>query len=173
MRYIITIISFFNLIMIANAQSGPGDYAPIIKKQADIMAQAFVKKDYKTYTKFMHPKDIAEMGGEKAAIDTLKKAEQHMKEYGMTISYILVNEPSWVVDTAGEMQCTVVETIELNVKGGRVRNDIAFIGISKDKGKHWVFIDTSTNFKNLRKDFPTLSSRLNIPVPTQPVFEKD
>jgi hypothetical protein len=173
MRFFLSFIFLIAFCLTMNAQSGPGDYAPIVKKQAEDMAQALIKKDYKTYLKYMHPKDIASLGGEAAAEDTLRMAEAAMKKYESFISYIQVSDPSWVIDTAGELQCTVPETVVLNVKGGRVRSELTFVGISKNKGKNWIFIDTSADFKHLKKNYPTLSSQLNIPYPTRPVFEQN
>jgi hypothetical protein len=138
-----------------------------------IMNYALIGKDYQTYIRFIHPKVIEHMGGEKGVLNTLKDMDAQMKQNGTTITDITPDDPSMIQDTAGELQCTIKESIEMKVKGGTLQNDVVFVGISKDNGKTWVFIDTSTDYSNIRKQFPTLSSLLVIPSPGQPVFESN
>ena len=152
---------------------GYGDYAPTIKKQLDEMSAALLKKDFATYVKYTHPKIISEMGGEKAMADSMARYFSEMEHRGVTIANIRDGDPSWVIDTAGELQCTVPVSTAMQVQGGFVYMEATFVGVSKDRGLHWVFIDTTDDYRTIRKEFPSLSSKLNIPVPDQPVFRKN
>jgi hypothetical protein len=95
-----------------------------------------------------------------------------MEHRGISIFDINDDEPSWVIDTAGELQCTILITTEMKVQDGFVKIEATFVGVSKDKGKNWVFIDTSIDYSTIRKEFPTLSSKLVIHAPSKPVFQK-
>jgi len=150
---------------------GSGDNIIAVKKQAEEMGYAMMKKDYKTYIKFMHPKVIAHMGGEQGVLDTMKSVEAHMAKYGMKLAYINLDEPTPIIDTAGELQCTISSNADITVKGGVIHANSVFICISKDKGLHWVYIDISSDYEWVRNEMKTLSSKLVIPVPQKPSFE--
>ncbi len=152
---------------------GPGDYAPTIKKQAEEMSTALIKGDYKTYLKYTDPRIIKSMGGELAFIDTLKHYDAQRNRYGSRIFQMEVQEPTWVIDTSGELQTTVPVSTEIKVKGGMVTSLSSLIGISKDKGKTWVFMDTTEGMKSIRKKYKDISSQLPVPAPPPPTFQAD
>jgi len=151
---------------------GPGDYAAIIKKQAGEMNNALIKKDYKTYMKYMHPKVIEHMGGEQGVLDTMKQVDAQMAVYGMKIGLISLNEPSAVIDTANELQATITANADMTVKGGVVHTNSVFIAISKNKGLHWFFIDVTADYDVIRSQMKDLSSKLVIPIPEKPTFDE-
>jgi len=152
---------------------GAEDYAPAIRKQAEDMGKALVKKNYRVYIKYTDPRVVQEMGGEAAFADTLKHYEAQWQRYNMSVYDINVEDPSTVVDSAGELQTSIPVTMQMRVKGGIVTTITTFIGISKDQGKNWVFMDSGADYHNLRKKYADLSSKLIVPAPTQPVFKAD
>jgi len=150
---------------------GPGDYAPVIKAQAEAMGRALMKNDYAAYLKYTDPRVIKEMGGEAAFTDTLKRYAAQRKHYGMSIYEIDVSDATWVLDTAGELQTAVPVSTEMKVKDGLVTTLSTFIGISKDKGKTWVFMDTQEGIKAIRAKYKDISSKLAVPPPQEPTFQ--
>ena len=155
-------------------RGGPGDYAPVIRKQAEDMGQALVKKNYKEYIRYTDPRIILEMGGEAAFADTLKSYEAQWHRYNMRVFDINVEDPSWVIDTAGELQSSIPVVTQMKVSGGLVTSVSTFIGISKDRGKNWVFIDCGqSDYGSIRKKYPDLSSKLVVPTPGNPTFRAD
>ncbi len=174
MKSTIFILFIFCLFMSFKAfAGGPGDYAPAIKKQAEAMGQALMKNDYVTYMKYTDPRVIKEMGGETAFSDTLQRYAGQRKHYGMKIYEIDVQDPSWVLDTAGELQTAVPVSSEMKVKEGLVTTLTTFIGISKDKGKTWVFMDTQEGIQAIRMKYKDISSKLPVPAPVAPTFQSN
>ena len=167
------LLTFCFLPGFVSAQGGPGDYAATIKKQANAMNDALIKKDYKTYIKYMHPKVIEHMGGEKGVLDTMKSVDAHLAKYGISVAFISMDDPSAVIDTAGELQATISANAELDVKSGVVHANSVFVCISKDKGQHWVFIDVTTDYDFIKTKMKELSSKLVIPVPQKPTFDEN
>ena len=172
-KNIFILLSACILIPFKAFPGGPGDYAPVIKQQANAMGYALMKNDYKTYLKYTDPRVIKTMGGADAFIDTLKHFEAQRKHYGASFFQIDVEEPAWVIDSAGELQTTVPVTTQMRVKGGLVTSTTTMIGLSKDKGKNWVFIDTAEGIKSIRNKYKDISSRLSVPVPPAPKFQSN
>jgi len=175
MRNIAIILTFFSIpIAFKSFAGGPGDYAPVIRQQAENMGKALVKKDYKTYIKYTDPRITKDMGGEANFADSLKGYEAQWHRYNMSVFDINVEDPSWVIDTAGELQSSIPVTTQMKVQGGIVTTVTTFIGLSKDKGANWVFIDVgASDYATIRKKYSDLSSKLSVPPPTSPSFKGD
>ena len=155
-------------------RGGPGDYAPAIRQQAEEMGKALVKKDYKKYIQYTDPRIVREMGGEAAFADSLKGYEAQWSRYNMKIFDINVEDPSWLIDTAGELQSSIPVVTQMRVQGGIVTTVTTFVGLSRDKGKNWVFIDCGQiDYATMRKTYHELSSRLNVPPASSPTFKAD
>jgi hypothetical protein len=155
-------------------RGGPGDYAPVIRQQAENMGKALVKRDYKTYIKYTDPRIVQEMGGEVGFADSLKGYEAQWHRFNMSIFDINVDDPSWVIDSAGELQSSIPVITQMRVQGGLVTTVSTFVGLSKDKGKNWVFIDCGqVDYQTLRKSYPDLSSKLKVPPVSKPTFRAD
>lgn len=63
-------------------------------------------------------------------------------------------------------------------RGGRIKGRLIsksiLIGISKNNGEDWTFIETSgKNLKTLQSTFKDLSDNLVIPEETKPIFYKE
>ncbi len=170
----IILIVFCALTAFKPFRGGNGDYAPVIRQQAENMGKALVKKNYAIYIKYTDPRIIQDMGGEAAFADSLKGYEAQWHRYNITIFDINVEDPSWVIDTAGELQSSIPVVTQMRVQGGIVTTVSTFVGISKDKGKNWVFIDCGqTDYATMRKKCPDLSSKLNVPPTSSPSFKAD
>ncbi|MBS1747380.1 MAG: hypothetical protein JST21_14525 [Bacteroidetes bacterium] len=134
------------------------------------MSTAFLASDYTTFAKYTYPKIVEMMGGANNMAEVLTKTTANMKAQGMSFSNITFGEPSAIIKSGNELQCTIPQHIELKLTQGRLVNTSTLIAISTDNGKNWTFVDTSNkDMATLRKALPNLSSAISIPPPQQPV----
>lgn len=130
--------------------------AEFVKKQAETMAKVFIEKDYKTYMKFMYPKAIEIMGGETNMIKILETMPYEI----IKASY---EKPEKFVYCNNEIQCIIIENLEIKVRNGRLVMKNNLIGISKDTGKNWYFLDVpGTTISSIKQSFPNLCNELEI-----------
>lgn len=135
------------------------------------MAKALLKKDFQAFTKYMHPKVIEMAGGKDKAIQRMDTINNIATQFGAEITKILIGTPGTVINYKKEMQVTLPQTTEMKTGFGSLSLETTLIGISKDGGKNWLFIDTSVyNVKDLQKNMPELSPALVIPPAKPPKF---
>jgi hypothetical protein len=144
-----------------------------LKAQANAIATAIKKQDFKTVIKMTNPKVVAAAGGEVKMLDQLSKGIGMMKAKGinMNISNIVVGEPSAFIKVKKQLQCTVPDKIEIKMMGGTMSTNSTLIAISDDDGKTWNFIDAmGKNIATIKQVLPDLSDKLVIAKMEQPQF---
>jgi hypothetical protein len=143
----------------------------IIKAQAMDMAKALLRKDFPTFTKYMHPKVMEMAGGKNKALERMDTMNAVAAQFGAEIKSILIGNPGNVVNYKKELQVTLPQTTEMKTNFGNLALETTLIGVSKDGGKNWYFIDTSVyNVNDLKKAMPDLSPELVIPPAKPPKF---
>jgi hypothetical protein len=164
--------NFFVLFMIMLSLTGLAqNQNTIIKTQAMDMARALQKKDFPTFTKYMHPKVIEMAGGKNKAIERMDTVNAIAARFGAEIKSILIGNPGNIVSYKKELQVTLPQTTEMKTSFGNLALETTLIAISGDGGKHWYFIDTSVyNVNDLKKSMPDLSPDLVIPPAKPPKF---
>lgn len=139
------------------------------------MDEAMVNKRFDDYAAFIHPKVLETVKGGRAGM-TVQVAQQmkDLEESGNIITAIWPKMPEQMVDTAGEWQCILPQYLEYRLPEGKIKSTTSLIGISPDKGRTWYFLDAaSRSLTEMRKMFPTLSSKLVIPPPVESEFTKE
>lgn len=142
---------------------------------AKTMDNALVIKDYDKYVEYNHPKVLAQVEGGRSGM-VMQVADQvaTIEESGNLITAVWPGKPEFVVDTAGEYQCTMQQFMEYRLPEGKVKAETTIIGISQDKGKNWYFLDVAgRKLEDVKELFPTLSSKLVIPPASEPEFTAD
>jgi hypothetical protein len=145
--------------------------------EAKKMGQALVNKDYTAFTKTTYPAAIAHTeGGMAKIISDLDGQIKAMNAEGTTIAAAWPGEPSKMIDTAGELQCTIPQNMTMKMKSpeGKLVTQTTLIALSPDKGKTWYFIDTADRtLEKMREMFPNISSRLVVHKSPEPKFISD
>jgi hypothetical protein len=143
----------------------------IIKNQASDMVKALLRKDFTTFTKYMHPKVIDMAGGKEKLLKRMDTANTLVTEFGAKITKVVIGNPGKIVKFKNELQTTLPETTDLQTPLGNVTIETTLIAISTDAGKTWYFIDTSVyNINQIKKTLPDLSPELVIPPQKEPKF---
>lgn len=152
------------LLILASAFSfGQVDPAKI-KEQAEQMASALLHGDYETMVKFTHPKVVELIGGRDKMISLLKNGTLEMQQQGISFESVIIGEPSSIVKAGEDLHCLIPQTIFMKVPKGKLKTESHLLAISKDKGIHWVFIDTVKLDKdNVKMVVPNYNPELQLP----------
>jgi hypothetical protein len=149
------------------SQDNPADPLKIkIKHCAEQLANGFVTKDYATVIKYLDPNLIKMAGGEEQLI----KLFQNGLPGGAQFHSVQISNLSDTIMSGGEIQCTLTQTIKLRSQKGTILTKSTLIGISKDNGENWYFIDASRPLEQLRENYPNISRRLTVHPRTPPVL---
>ena len=101
----------------------------------------------------------------------LANGATNMKTQGMTFNNITFDNPTKIVKSGDELQCTLQQHTTIKLANGRAVATSTLIAISKDGGKNWLFVDTSNkDAAAMRKALPNLSAAIVIPPQQKPVF---
>jgi hypothetical protein len=145
-----------------------------LQQEATKMCNFFLEKKFPAYIKYVHPKVIQMVGGEKAMIDVLENTFVQLKEQGFTFNKASMGHPSSIITAGKEQQAIIPQILEMKNETGTLVSTSYLVAISSDKGKTWQFIDTGgKTLAEMKKVFPNLSNALVIPPKKQPVFNKD
>jgi hypothetical protein len=145
-------------------------FSVVIKQQANEMAQAFLKKDFKTFSNYTYPKLIELIGGEE---NYLKLLEQLMSGPDAPVFLKLsFGEPSKIINTGKELQAVLPRISEIKVSEGVLVSNSPLIALSLNNGKNWYFIDTALDggIEKIRIQFPNISKDLGLPSPEEPIL---
>jgi hypothetical protein len=145
-----------------------------IKKQAEQMGAALVKKDYNTFVSFSYPLIQEQMGGKEKMSASIEQQMQGMEKGGIKIVSISYDEPSDPVKAGKELQCTITQKMVMQLHQGKILAKGTLIGISQDQGKKWYFVDAGErDIETVRQSLPNISKALKLPKPEQPQMLKN
>lgn len=166
MNLLNTLFVALNLILL-NVEN---PYSKVILLQVDEMQKAVIAKDYITVLKYTHPKIMQLMGGPKKAMETLEVEFSAMEKQGVVINDCKFGEPSELYVVGKELQCTIVQSLEMTIPAGKLVANSTLIGFSEDEGKTWVFLDPSQGLDKIRTVLPNISKSIEIPPREKPQF---
>src|SRR5688500_9192294 len=140
-----------------------------IKVQGMDMATAFMKNDFNTFVKYMHPNIIAFAGGKETMKTKMDSAYRIMKLFNVTFKRYWIGDPGEIVNYKNQYQAVLPQSTTLKTPLGELIAETSWIVISNDNGKNWWFIDTNVykadQLKNILLD---ISPELVIPPQRKP-----
>ena len=164
-------IVFFFLFLIGSLAGSGQNLATTIKVQAMDMGSAFMKNDFATFSKYMHPNIIAFAGGKDNMKSKMDSAAIAMKNFGITFKRYWIGNPGEIIDYKGQLQSVLPVSTTIKTPLGEVIAETSMIVISMDNGKNWYFIDTNVyKVDKVKNALPDLSPKLVIPPQKQPKF---
>lgn len=127
------------------------------------MQKLFLDEEYLCYSEFMHERVHEINGGLERTQEISSDGMQQLKDEGFKFLDAEYKNPSEVIAFGDELQLTLTFEVLMNTPKGRVVAEYCMIGVSKDQGKSWRFIDTSGRDKEVvLKFFGNLSPDLKI-----------
>ncbi len=159
------------LLLINGTLISQNEYENSIVEQSKIMSDAIFNGEYEVLADYTYPLIIEMMGGKDSMMRIIENAMDNMKNQGFSFSNIDIGKPSRVYEAGDELHCIMSQTIELKNSEGTLKSKSYLLGISKNDGKNWFFIDTGqlTN-ETVYEMFPDFNSDLIIPETEQPEF---
>jgi hypothetical protein len=152
------------------------DIKKAAKAQAEESQTALIKGEFEKLVDLTHPKLVENLGGKKKMVAHLTIEMKKMKEEGYEFKSVKVSDPGDPVRAGKELYIGIPFTLEMRVPGGRLLGKSMFIGVSKDDGKNWVFLDANPlkdEREQLKKLLPNLPAAIVIPKKELPVFIRD
>jgi hypothetical protein len=145
----------------------------VVKEQAEILAKAVVKGDYKILVDHMYPKLIQMMGGREKMLSMADTSMTKLKTQGIIFESATIGSPGKFYKAGAEIHCLVPETITIKLPSGHLVAQSNLLAVSSDGGKNWTFIDLNKNtIDEIPKIFPFFNNDLKIPEPSQPVVQQ-
>jgi len=158
---------FWTGSLVANGQN----LSTTIKVQAMEMGSAFMKNDFATFSKYMHPNIIAFAGGREQMKNKMDSAATAMKNFGISFKRYWIGSPSEIINYKNQLQSVLPISTTIKTPLGEVIAETSMIVISTDNGKNWYFIDTNVyKVDKLKNVLPDISPNLVIPPQKQPKF---
>ena len=143
----------------------------VIKTEALKMAKALAALDLETYISYTYPTLVSDNVSKQKMKQGIDSVEKYKKQFGVKVKSILVGNPSKVITYKKIMQCTIPQTITIEIMMGTVETANTLIGLSHD-GKKWYFVDALLYKQNENKSkLPELSPDLVVPPMKQPVMK--
>ena len=171
MRKIIFLLFLFTYL-VSQVTAISQNLPTTIKVQGMEMATAFMKNDFNTFVKFMHPSVIAFAGGEEAMKTKMDSAYKTMKRFGVNFKRYWIGSPGTIINYKNQLQAVLPVSVSLTTPLGILTTETSMIVISNDKGKNWWFIDTNVYLVEHLKDIlPHFSTELVIPPRQKPKME--
>jgi hypothetical protein len=136
--------------------------------QAGNYSKALVTKDYNTVMNYTFPKTIERLGGRDSAIQKMKRDVEKVERNGTTVTSITLGKPMTIYKAGNELHCMVPMLSVLQFPAYKWFVNSCFLAISKDGGKTWCFIDTTSvkwNPKNLSEIIPSRNPGMLLPKP--------
>lgn len=164
------------ILALGASVSVAADDAPIkktAKAKAEQCQNAFIKGDFETFADLSHPVVVSAGGGRKKMIEGMTAEIKKLKDNGTEFKAVKVAEPSDPVAVGKELYICVPFTFELATPNARVAVKSFLLGISGDGGKTWLFVDGLAGRESLKKSFPDLPDKLEIPKKEPPTVIKD
>lgn len=147
----------------------------IIKRQAQELSDAMIKGDYNKAADLTYPKLIELMGGRAQFIAETKNVFKEMEAQQVKIVSNVVGEPHDIVEVKNEIYAIVPGAMRMKVPDGILATEAFMIGVSKDGGQNWTFVDSAAareDGNGLKILFPDAASQLRIPELKRPVLHK-
>jgi hypothetical protein len=168
MRQFILVLTFLSTASFAQINNAD------IKKQAESTARALLTSDYETLIKFTYPKVIELVGGREKMISLIKNGRIEMSIQGVSFDKVIIGTPSKTVAAGTEILCLVPETVFMKVPKGKMKTETQLLGVSRDNGVNWYFIDAvNLNKDNVKFVLPNYNFDLVLPPKKQPEFIPD
>src|SRR5687768_1287896 len=162
---VIALITIFTFSLLAEGQN----LSVTIKAQAMDMATAFMKNDFTTFSKYMHPDIISFAGGKENMKTKMDSAYAAIKLFGIKFTRYWIGNPGEIIKYKNQLQAVLPQSTSVKTPLGEFTAETFWVVISRDKGKNWYFIDTNVyKADKLKNILPDISPKLIIPPTKKP-----
>jgi Asp-tRNA(Asn)/Glu-tRNA(Gln) amidotransferase A subunit family amidase len=105
------------------------------KEQADVLAAAALKGDYRKVAELAHPNLVKLAGGRDKVAAAAEAAAKQSKAQGAEVSSLNTREPGAPVPAGVDLYIVVPYRLVMTSKGTKSTLDAIYVGVSPDRGK--------------------------------------
>lgn len=147
---------------------------PNAKTQANQLNDAVLSGDYEKAADLTYPKLVQLIGGRARYLEVLKNGMSEMQSGGFQLISTVAGDAKDVIEIGADVYAIVPTTLKIKVREGTLVGESAMIGVSKDRGEHWTFVDVGNGLDNQRLKilFPAVANRLKLPEQKPPVLQQ-
>lgn len=151
-----------------------GQDTTVLKKQANLMAQATFNGNRDEIIKYTYPRLITLSGGEEKFRTLIAERIESLKRQGVTDFNGKVGSPGPFYQAGDEIHCLLPEQIIIQTNNARYLSRSYMLGISNDGGKNWTFLDVGNMPADvLLRILPNYNKALVIPEYVKPEYLPD
>jgi hypothetical protein len=150
------------------------DVAAIARSQGNDLAAALLREDYATIAATACSPVLARVGGALALARQIEVGFKVMRQQGRQLLEMHFGVVSAVFEGAATRFALLPYRSVVRVKDGRLSLDSFYLGVQNKDADSWCFIDTAAlTPSSLREMYPGAPPDLTLPVPAQPVLERE
>ena len=164
---------FVAIASLAQSTSTPSKQYPNAKTLANQLNEAVLSEDYERAADLTYPKLIQLIGGRAKYLAVLKGGMNETQSDRFRIISTVSDDPTDIIEVGSDVYAILPTTMKIKVAEGVLVGQSSLIGVSKDRGKHWTFVDAGNGFshKQLKTLFPAVADRLKVPKQKPPVLQ--
>jgi hypothetical protein len=161
----------FILLIFSNYTFSQNQFSSKIKSDCEIMISAIKNNDYNKILDYTYPK-IIEIGGGRQKLSSLMKSTiDKMKNEGYVFENQIIDEPQNIYVAGKELHCIIPKKTIMKTPKGKIQATYYYLGISKNGGGKWYFIETHMlNDENIKLIFSNFNYDLKIPKNSKPIL---
>ena len=131
---------------------------------AKSMRQSIINKDYDYYMRFVLSKQIANAGGEASLKQEMATMMDKLQSKGLKLEATTFNQPAKIYHQSEIDEYYVYLPMENNMSSplGNIIGESALIGLSKDNGENWKFVEALGGRETVQLLLPNLPDELDI-----------
>jgi hypothetical protein len=162
------------LATIARGDEPPDKRLRTCQVRADVCSQAILRTDYPEIIRCTLPLIVEGMGGAEAMTQRLRTMKEEWRSQGIEMRSVTVEAPKEIVRAESYSFALLPQSLTMKVPGGTLLSRGFLVGVSKDGGNHWWFVDGSNlTAENVKQVLPTLPATVKLPEKQKPTFTPD
>ena len=140
---------------------------PKLEAQAKEIGDAYVRKDFQEFAGLTFPKLLQMAGGKEKFMKRVAEESKQQEAQGLQTLSSIPTDVTQFLKVSGSLYAVMPTTLRMNMRGDLFESYGCLIGISRDKGEHWTFLDLGSG--GLRDLLPDVADRLSVCPRKRPV----
>jgi hypothetical protein len=139
----------------------------VVKKEANILAQAMIAGNYETLLDHTYPKAVKIAGGKQKMMAIVNTGMAQMKTQGIVFENASIGTPGKFYKAGTEIHCLVPENLTMKLPNAHIISHSYLLAISNNGGKTWSFLDlNNSSSEKVKQLIPNFNPALIIPKST-------
>lgn len=126
--------------------------------------EAYLEKDFKTFTAMTVPSIVEVAGGEEVMVKVSKEQYETMVSAGMEFVSITPNKPSKIMLAGEDLHAILPQRVVTKIGDAEYARVSYYLASSNDEGSTWTFVDLEPyDAESIKTYVPSFTGELEIP----------